>query len=243
MKDKTFPLEADTLEKRAWAATVQMQSTGQGGIRLNKDAGIQQQLTTDNEEEGLDLQKVTDEVIIDGHTFMAAESLSGLCPRRVYVWLPGHPVWFFEDPYVTDNDYLFWPVVNRIHSINHPFGEPRSYGLHEGVDLYGLLGDDVVACMNGLVIWASDQRRTGGPSAYGNHVIIEHPNGWITWYAHLDSMSVSRGDFVIRTEKIGVFGSTGNSTGPHLHLNLQIPGLGLSGFVVPDVVNPAEYLR
>ena len=91
------PPPSDTLEQEAWDKTVAMQVTGIGGIRLNKDAGIQQLVTAHNKA-GLNLQKVTDEVIIDGHTFMAAESLTGACPRRVYVWQPGLPIYFFEDP-------------------------------------------------------------------------------------------------------------------------------------------------
>lgn len=82
----------------AWDKTVEMQITGQGGIRLNKDAGIQQEITKHNSMYGLNLQKVTDEVIIDGYTFMAAESLTGACPRRVYVWKAGIPIYYYTDP-------------------------------------------------------------------------------------------------------------------------------------------------
>ena len=138
---------------------------------------------------------------------------------------------------------LLWPVGNDYHHVNHPFGEPRSYGLHEGLDLYGQSGDLVFASMSGEVIWASNQRQSGGDSKYGNHIIIEHPNGWVTWYAHLEEMLVKEGMRVLLGDHIGLVGSTGNSTGPHLHYTLQIPGAGLDGFIVPDVVDPAKYLR
>lgn len=137
-----------------------------------------------------------------------------------------------------------WPVINRIHSINHPFREKRSYGLHEGVDLYARAGDPIVACLDGVVVWASNQRRSGGDSDYGNHIIVRHglDDVWATWYAHLQYMVSGVGDVVKRGDRIGEAGSTGNSTGPHLHLTVQHIGHGLDGFVVPDVVDPEEYL-
>ena len=85
------------LEQRAWAVTVAMQETGQDGIRLNADAAIQQEITADNEIFGLDLQIVTSEVIIEGKTFQAAESLTGKCPRRVYVWHRYEPLYWYEE--------------------------------------------------------------------------------------------------------------------------------------------------
>lgn len=100
-----------------------------------------------------------------------------------------------------------------------------------------------MSCLPGRVVWASDKRRsTGGYSLYGNHIIVEHANGWITWYAHLSEMWVSVGDVVTRGTAIGAAGSTGNSSGPHLHLTVQHVGYGQSGYVVPDVVDPLPLL-
>ena len=93
------------------------------------------------------------------------------------------------------------------------------------------------------MIWASDQRRSGGDSLYGNHIIIEHANGLVTWYGHLDSMLSAVGDVVERGDVIGWVGSSGVSTGPHLHLTVQHIGYGFDGFVIPDVVDPLDYLR
>lgn len=235
------PPPLDDLHQLAWDATVEMQETGFGGIRLNAKAGIQVQMTEDNERDHLDLQKVTDEIAIEGKVFMAAESLTDLVPRRVYVWEPGEQIYFFEDP--NKLYYLTWPVVTDLHSVNSEFFSTRDYGLHEGIDLYGATGDSVVASMQGRVVWSSDQRRSGGDSNYGNHIIIDHPNGWTTWYCHLLDRVVQEGDFVNRGDLIGFVGSTGNSTGPHLHLNLQIHGEGYDGFVLPDVVDPKPYLK
>ena len=77
---------------------------------------------------------------------------------------------------------------------------------------------------------------------YGNHIIIEHADGWITWYAHLDSMISPVGDIVKRGYVIGLAGNTGKSSGPHLHLTVQHVDHGLDGYVVSDIVNPQDYL-
>lgn len=114
--------------------------------------------------------------------------------------------------------------------------------MHEGLDFYARVGDDVLACLDGTVVWASDQRRSGGDSKYGKHIIIEHDDGWITWYTHLSYMMSGVGDVVKRGDVIGAAGNTGFSSGPHLHLTVQWIGHGLSGFIVPDVVDPEEYL-
>ena len=91
------PEDRDKLHTRAWLITVGKQVTGQGGLRLNAKAGIQQQINIDNEL-GPEVQIVTDEVIIDGVTFQAAESLTGACARRVYAWEPGQVIYYFNDP-------------------------------------------------------------------------------------------------------------------------------------------------
>lgn len=101
----------------------------------------------------------------------------------------------------------------------------------------------MLACLGGTVVWASDQRRSGGDSFYGNHIIIEHEDGLITRYAHLDSMLSAVGDVVERGDVIGWVGTTGNSDGPHLHLTVQHIGHGFNGYIVSDVVNPLDYLE
>lgn len=86
-------------QQKAWRITASMQETGQGGIRLNSNAGIQRQITEDNfPTEGLDLQTVTDEVALEGRIIQAAESLSGVVPRRVYYWSQEDGVKYFEQP-------------------------------------------------------------------------------------------------------------------------------------------------
>lgn len=137
---------------------------------------------------------------------------------------------------------FLWPVINKRREVNHPFGEVRSYGLHEGVDLYAKTGDGVIAAAGGVVVWASDQRMSGGDSAYGSHIVIKHEGKYITWYCHLYDMISAVGDVVEAGDVIGYAGSTGNSTGPHLHFNVQHIGHGLDGFVLADVVDPEPLL-
>ena len=84
-------------KQKAWAVTVNMQKTGQDGIRLNADAAIQQQINADNASNDYDLQIVTSETIVDGKTVQAAESRTGKVPRRQYVWEAGKPIYWYED--------------------------------------------------------------------------------------------------------------------------------------------------
>jgi murein DD-endopeptidase MepM/ murein hydrolase activator NlpD len=59
---------------------------------------------------------------------------------------------------------------------------------------------------------------------YGNLILIRHPDGYVTLYAHLNNIGVSYGDYVARGQRIGSVGSTGRSTGPHLHFEIQTGG-------------------
>ena len=109
----------------------------------------------------------------------------------------------------------------RVHPI---FGTVR---MHNGMDLDGDLGDPIVAAEAGTVILA------GTKGGYGLTVMIDHGGGMVTLYAHQSKLAVSEGERVSAGERIGSVGSTGVSTGPHLHFEVRING-------VP--VNPAGYL-
>lgn len=146
---------------------------------------------------------------------------------------------------------LAWPLTRKrqTHFADWAlFNAPRTYrgrpAKHEGLDFHVIVGDDVIACLGGRVVWASDQRRhRGGDSLYGKHIIIEHRDGLITTYAHLDEMLVVMGDLVDMGELIGYAGRSGKATGPHLHLTVQHIGHGLTGYVLNDVVDPLKYLK
>jgi len=97
----------------------------------------------------------------------------------------------------------------------------KSQGLHghNGVDLARVpIGTAVVAAAKGTVILAKSSGYNGG---YGNYVIVSHPNGTQTLYAHLNTVSVTRGQVVSQGQKLGGMGNSGRSTGPHLHFEVR----------------------
>ena len=89
---------------------------------------------------------------------------------------------------------------------------------HNGIDISGRGGLSVVAAASGKVIISLDSGYNGG---YGHYVVIQHPNGMQTLYAHLSANFVSVGDMVNQGQLIGNIGSTGRSTGPHLHFEVR----------------------
>lgn len=91
------PMPTETFEEAAWKLTSEMQEFGQNGIRLNTKAGIQQQINADNDAGGHDLQVVTSETTLDGKTVQASECKRGTTSRRVYVYEPGQPIYYFEE--------------------------------------------------------------------------------------------------------------------------------------------------
>lgn len=99
---------------------------------------------------------------------------------------------------------------------------------HEGVDFMAPEGTPIQAAAGGIVVYAGDH-----PS-YGKMIDIDHGNGLISRYAHASRLLVETGDVVLRGQKIGEVGSTGRSTGPHLHFEVRDRG-------VPQ--NPTRYLR
>ncbi len=120
-------------------------------------------------------------------------------------------------------DPLYLPIIwAHLGKINNEFGfrpNPfggRTYEFHAGMDIDGERGDLVVAPANGTVIAAGYQ---GG---YGNMVEIDHGNGLTTRYGHLSKIEIADGDAVTRGQLIAHIGSTGRSTGPHLHYELRL---------------------
>lgn len=104
------------------------------------------------------------------------------------------------------------PFGNRVHPI---YGTKK---FHAGVDIAAPTGTPVSAAQGGTVSYAS---RMDG---YGNVIFVDHPDGSQTRYAHLSSIGVTKGQKVDVGSNIGKVGSTGNSTGPHLHFEVRIGG-------------------
>ncbi len=124
------------------------------------------------------------------------------------------------------------PVVGEV-EMNSPFGmrmDPFLGGpaIHTGIDLHAEMGDPVRVTANGKVTIASWQ---GG---YGNMIEVDHGNGLSTRYGHLSKIDVKVGDIVRIGQTIGRVGSTGRSTGPHLHYETRIDG---------EPVDPQKFLR
>ncbi len=109
------------------------------------------------------------------------------------------------------------------------FGEVRAKSVHKGIDIAKNLGESVNASLDGKVISAG--YNNGG---YGNLIVIEHPNNMKTYYAHLNDIYVNVGDMVKKDDIIGAVGSTGNSTGPHLHFELRVDN---------KPVDPIKYIK
>lgn len=97
----------------------------------------------------------------------------------------------------------------------NPFGG-RSYEFHSGMDIDGDRGDIIVAPANGIIV------KAGWQGGYGRLIEIDHGNGLTTRYGHLAKLEVEVGDTVTRGQLIGLVGSTGRSTGPHLHYELRL---------------------
>jgi murein DD-endopeptidase MepM/ murein hydrolase activator NlpD len=100
--------------------------------------------------------------------------------------------------------------------------------MHRGVDFAARSGADVITVAAGIVTFAGDR------NGYGIMVEINHGNGYVTRYGHNSKVLVKPGDRVLKGQRIALVGSTGRSTGPHVHFEVLRNGV---------VVNPAEYIR
>jgi murein DD-endopeptidase MepM/ murein hydrolase activator NlpD len=142
---------------------------------------------------------------------------------------------------------MIWPAQSG--TITQPFGctdypveppPPPGYScpqstahFHAGIDIANQSGTPIYAADDGVVVEAADSMLGTHEIGYGKHVIIAHHNGVMTLYGHLEGWVVKVGDRVQQGQLIGMMGSTGMSSGPHLHFEVRVNN-------VP--VNPAPYL-
>lgn len=128
-------------------------------------------------------------------------------------------------------DKMIWPFPtdHRIYSYFggriHPI--TKEWQMHNGIDIGGAYGSNIVAALAGTVIEAKWSDRSG------NHIIIDHGNGYRTHYLHASKLLVKKGDYVKQGQVIMKCGSTGWSTGPHLHFGVRVNG---------EYVNPLDYV-
>ena len=112
-----------------------------------------------------------------------------------------------------------WPHAGKINNEfgfrRNPFGG-RAYEFHPGMDIDGERGESVLAPASGTVV------KAGWTGGYGNMIEVSHGNGLTTRYGHLSKIDVAVGDTITRGQLIGYVGSTGRSTGPHLHYELRL---------------------
>ena len=118
------------------------------------------------------------------------------------------------------------PVTGRITS---RYGERSSLrrSTHTGLDIACNTGTDIKVVSNGTVTFS------GKKGSYGNLIIVDHGNGVETWYGHCSKLYAKAGDTVTAGDVVAAVGSTGNSTGPHLHFEIRING---------ECVNPQSYV-
>lgn len=110
--------------------------------------------------------------------------------------------------------------------VSSPFGTRWGH-MHAGIDIANDPGTPIKAALAGKVTYA------GWLSGYGNAIMLEHREGYSTLYGHLQKIGVEKGSFVNRGQIIGEMGSTGNSTGPHVHFEVRHSGV---------LINPTKVL-
>jgi LysM repeat protein len=152
-------------------------------------------------------------VIVDD----GVEPVSGPIPAGAVLETPAP-----ADPVVSTG--FIWPYYS---SITTYFGEPSGSGYHKGIDIdgFGNWGAPIAAAASGTVVLAS-----WDDWGYGYQVIVDHGNGFRTVYAHLSDIWVGQGQWVNQGEAVGALGSTGYSTGPHLHFEIWSGGVPVDPF-------------
>ena len=143
----------------------------------------------------------------------AEEDMQAEINEKMSVWS--------DVPYVGGN--FRWPVPGYTY-VSSGYGWRTLYGqsnFHAGIDIAGsgIYGKAVIASNSGTVstvVYSS--------VGYGNYIILDHGGGYMTLYGHLSSIFVSQGETMKQGDAIGAVGSTGNSTGPHLHFEIRIQG-------------------
>lgn len=180
--------------------------------------------------------------VLNGETwvFCTVPAGGGWCAAR-YLTQPAAPLPAFKPRLPMDWAYTITARMN----------EPRAFGKHEGADF----APNAKACAAGrypiraIADGVVEDVRTWGEAVglgklldgYGIYVRVRHETAdgvYKSWYGHLSAPAVCEGDLVAAGDVVGVLGTSGNSTGEHLHLTVQWIGKGLKGYVVDDVIDP-----
>jgi murein DD-endopeptidase MepM/ murein hydrolase activator NlpD len=216
LKDQLTQQRADeadllTKQKAQQAQLMQLRVQQQAALAFKQQLDAQYKAQADllaQQKADIDAQVAADQA-----AYAAEASGSGGGTGR-FGW-PENPHWISQ--YYGCSNYpfeMYWPACPSRH-------------LHSGIDIAEPYGTPVLAADNGVA------SVYGTCCGYGNYVILTHGNGYSTLYGHLASFNVSSGRLVVRGQVIAFEGSTGNSTGPHLHFEVRYNG---------NYVDPCLYL-
>lgn len=130
------------------------------------------------------------------------------------------------------NGIMSWPVPLST-NITSPYGNRfhpilKQELFHSGIDIAAPMGSDIISASDGKVLFSGDK------GTYGRTVIIDHGSGITSLYAHCSALYVSAGQEVTKGQKVAAIGSTGRSTGPHLHFEIRENGI---------TTNPLNYVN
>jgi murein DD-endopeptidase MepM/ murein hydrolase activator NlpD len=176
------------------------------------------------------LVQVSEQVLIDSIWVTAFEYYSSWDSKKINIY-DFNPKEFKDTVQIKLFDPFFgtdWKLPLEITRITSEFGF-RRYRWHHGTDLKLNVGDPVYSSFDGIVRIKSYDR-----NGYGYYVVVRHKNGLETLYGHLSKFSVEIGQEVKAGEMIGLGGSTGRSSGPHLHFEIRYQGLSINPTEVFD---------
>lgn len=255
--DPTSPVPEETLEQYLWRISIEEQKAH--GLSLNADAALQAYFY--QRDYNIVIDEMGGQYEGEQYTIQAGEDLSDIMPRMVDVWQPGEEIWTITEPSIIVPEpgdplqgFKIGPIFRLPYTLTSPYGIPRDYDgddifddRHEGADYDILIAvsdskEPVLSGVAGRVRYAGN---SGG--AYGWFVIIETVYNGHTihlWYAHMDQLYVQTGQDVVVGTYLGELGDTGGDWAEHVHLNMQVPGLGSQdpAFPVPDTIDPAPYV-
>lgn len=147
-------------------------------------------------------------------------------PSKVGIAYLLNDTYVIEDYSSLGKGRFLWPVP-QFYKVSSHYGQ-RGRRHHDGIDIPAPKGTPIVAVDKGVVVYSDN-----GIRGYGNMIVIAHSEDIFTVYAHNQKNKVDKGDKVKRGQQIGLVGSTGRSTGPHLHFEIRVKN---------KARNPAQFL-
>ena len=206
-------------------------------LNASIDAAHNELTAADGQSAALVAQIVAAQIAREDALIQAADDAAWAAAQA---WLASNNASYLNSSGHSQKYPMIWSAQKGV--ISQGFGptdftaEPPAFGaphFHTGVDVANQSGTPILAADDGVVVAAETSMLGNQIIGYGRHVIIAHHNGVMTLYGHLDGYIVKPGDRVTQGQLIGVMGSTGMSTGPHLHFEVRVNN-------VP--VDPAPYL-